>query len=93
MHQSPSDDVSGGWGCPLPKNSITEALYILGATIDFIDCWLKSLEQNSIERCDLYSHNMDILFQKIPVKLTNKTSPKAQIIITCYWRWVDIWKN
>ena len=42
-HQSYCDDVSSGGGCPLPSNSITEALDSLGATIYFINCWLKSL--------------------------------------------------
>ena len=71
MHQSPSDDVSGGWGCPLPKNSITEALYILGATIDFIDCWLKALEHNVLERYIMYAFNTKNCFRKPQLKFIN----------------------
>ena len=45
-HQSSRcDDGSSGEGCPLPITSTTEALESLGATIDFIVCWLKALEQ------------------------------------------------
>ena len=43
MNQSEHDDVSSGVGYPLPSNSTTEALDLLGATIDFIGCWLKAL--------------------------------------------------
>ena len=51
---------------------------MLGATIDFIGCWLKSLEHNFLERCHLYTHYMEELFHKIPVKLPNKTIPKEK---------------
>ena len=62
-HQSSSfDDVSSGGGCPLTKHSTTEALESLGITIDFIGCWLKSLEYNFLERCNLYTRNMEELF-------------------------------
>ena len=51
-HQSSScDDESSGGGCPLPTTSTTELLQSIGATIDFIGCWLKSLEYNILERC------------------------------------------
>ena len=52
------DDGISGEGCPLPTNSTTAALESLGATIDFIGCWLKSLEHNFLERCHLYIHFM-----------------------------------
>ena len=51
------DGISGG-GCPLSTNSTTEALESLGATIDFIGCWIKALEPNFLERCHLYTHFM-----------------------------------
>ena len=62
---------SAGGGCPLPTTSTTEALQSLGATIDFIGCWIKSLEHNFLELCNLYTHYMEELFQKIPVELPN----------------------
>ena len=59
-HQSSiCDDISSGGGCPLPKNSTTEALVLLGATIYFISFWLKALEHNFLERCNLYTHYME----------------------------------
>ena len=46
-HQlSSCDHGSSGGSCPLPTNSTTEALYLLGETIDFIGFWLKALENN-----------------------------------------------
>ena len=41
--QQPSyiDDGSSGGGKAIPLNLTTEALYLLGANYDFIDCWLK----------------------------------------------------
>ena len=78
-HQSYScDSGSIGGGFPLPKNSTTEKLESLGATIDFIGCWLKALEHNFLERCTLYTHYMEELFQKIPVELPNQPSRKEK---------------
>ena len=42
-HQSYCDDGSRGGGFPLPSNSTAKELDFLGATIDFIGCWLKAL--------------------------------------------------
>ena len=41
-HQSSCDDGSSGGGFPLPLNSTTEALVLLGTAIDFIGCCLKA---------------------------------------------------
>ena len=64
-------DGSSGGGCPLQTNSTIEALDSLGVTIDFIDCWLKALENIFIERCNFYSHNMDLLFRKSQLNFLN----------------------
>ena len=53
-HQSYCDDGSIGGGCPLPSNSTTRGLYLLGATMDFIGYWLKTLEHSFIEGCNMY---------------------------------------
>ena len=41
-HESSSDDGSSCGGCLLPTNSTKEALDSLGATIYFIDFWIKA---------------------------------------------------
>ena len=78
-HSSSCDDGISGGGCLLPKYSTTEALILLGATIYFIGCWLKGLEHNLLESCNLYTYYMEELFQKIPVELPNKPSPKEKL--------------
>ena len=75
-HQSSCDYVSSCGGCPLPSNSTTEALYLLGATIYFIGCWLKALEHNITEHCNMYIFNMNKKNQEIPVELPKQPSPK-----------------
>ena len=67
-NQQSSDYVRSGGGCPLPKNSTTEALDPLGENIDFIGCWIKDLEHNFIELFNLYYLIMDLLFKKIPAE-------------------------
>ena len=78
IHSSSCDDGSRGGGCPLPSNSITQSLVLLGATIDFIGCWLKALEHNVLELCIMYIFNMKKLFQKIPFELPKQPSPKEK---------------
>ena len=76
QQSSSFDDDSGGGGCTLPTNSTTETLEFIGATIDFIGCWLKYSEHNFLELCNFYTHNMEELFHKINVELPNQPSPK-----------------
>ena len=72
------DDVSSSGGFPPPSNSTIEALVFLGATIYFIGCWIKALEQNVLERCNMYVFKINKLFQKIPVELPKQPSPKEK---------------
>ena len=75
-HQPSSiDDGKSGGGSALPSNSTTEALILLSATIDSIDCCLKLLYHSYLERSNMYIETMKGLFQKIPVQL-----PKPKII-------------
>ena len=84
------DDGSIGGVYPLPSNSTTEALVLLGTTIYFIGCWLKDLEQNVLERCHMYVFTMNKLFHKIPVELPKQpiSEEKRQPLlhgIGCGW--------
>ena len=58
INPSEHDDGISGGGYPLPSNSTTEALVLLGETIYFIGCWLKALEHNFLERCHMYFFTM-----------------------------------
>ena len=73
-HPSTFDDVSSGGGYALPSNSTTEALVLLIETIDFIDFCLQDLEQNSLERSNIYVETMKNMFKKIPVQLPKPVS-------------------
>ena len=75
-HQSSCDEGSSGGGCPLPSNSTTKALFLLGGTIYFIGFWLEALEHNLLERFHIYVFNMNKLFQKMPAGLPKQPSPK-----------------
>ena len=68
------DDISSGGGNELQQNSTTDALVSLSATINFIDCCLKILEQNILERSNIYFETMECMFQKTPIKLPEPLS-------------------
>ena len=77
-HPSSFDDGSSGVGCPLPLNLTTEALVLLGATIDFISCWLKSLKHNVLECCHMYPFNM-IFFRKSQLNFLNNPVQRKNV--------------
>ena len=69
------DGISGG-GYSLPSSSIIEALFLLGATIYFIGCRLKTLEHNFLERYHMYVFTMEKLFQKTQLNFLNNPVQK-----------------
>ena len=40
------DDISSAGGKTIPKNATTVAIKSLGATLNFIDCWLRHFQHN-----------------------------------------------
>ena len=48
------ENESSGVGLPAPKNSTKEALEALGATLNYIDFWLKMFHQNDEEIYMMY---------------------------------------
>ena len=60
---------------PIPKNSTTKTLEALGATLNFIDIWLKLFDQNYDVRNEAYNIAMKKMLQKIP---TIKPKPLSQ---------------
>ena len=60
---------------PITKNSTTEALEALAATLNFIDVWLRLLDQNGEVRCGMNNRAMKNIFQTIP---TIKSKPLSQ---------------
>ena len=60
---------------PIPKNTTTWALEALGATLNFIDIWIKLLHNNYYVRREAYYIYMEYMIQKIP---TIKSKPLSQ---------------
>ena len=56
----------------------TEALDSLGATIGFIDCWIKLFDHNYLARSNMYIETILYLFKKIPVQLPKPLSHKGK---------------
>ena len=63
----------------IPKNVTTEALEALCATINFIEIWLKLLDQNYELICVMYNKAMKEMFKKIPTTMTKPLSEKQKV--------------
>ena len=78
----------------LGDSSTTKALTALGATLNFIDIWLKLFLDNYSARCDAYVNAMKDMFKQIPQTmsqpLTSKKSPETYDI---YWWCMVYGKN
>ena len=48
---------------PIPKNETTEALESLGATLNFIDFWIKLFHHNYEIRWKMYNKDMKCFFR------------------------------
>ena len=53
----------------LPKNVSTEELEALCATLNFIDIWLKLLEENDEIRSGMYNKSIKYMFKQIPLTM------------------------
>ena len=71
-------DGSSSGGYPLPSNSTTEALISLSATINFIGCWMQAIENNFLERCNMYVYCYEKTVSKILVELPKPPSPNGK---------------
>ena len=66
------DDASSGGGREIPKNATTVELESLGATLNFIDCWLKLFHNNYKVRSKMCNEAIQKLLKQIP---TMKSKP------------------
>ena len=62
----------------IPKYATPKALKALGATIDFIDIWLKLFLENYNARCDAYINDMKEMFKKITQAIRKTLTPKQK---------------
>ena len=60
----------------LPKHMTTESLEALGATFNFIDIWLKLLEDNYEDIRVAYVTAMKDMFNQIPLTTIKEITPK-----------------
>ena len=58
------------------QDATPKALEALGATINFIDIWLKLFLENYNTRCDTYSNAMKKMFKQIPPTIKKALTPK-----------------
>ena len=68
------DSISDG-GRSISKNATTSALQSLGATLNFIGCWLKHFQHNYQVILIMYHEAIIKLFKQIP---TIKSKPLSQ---------------
>ena len=62
----------------IPKHVTTEALEALVDTHNFIDIWIKILEENYDTICVAYITAMKEMLKTIPTKMTKPLSPKQK---------------
>ena len=63
----------------IPDNVTTKALEALGATINFIDIWLKLFLRKFNARCDAYINAMKDMLKQIPQTIKISLTPKQKV--------------
>ena len=79
MQKNYEDDESSLGYRSIPKKSTTKALEALGATLNFIDIWLKLFIDNYSARCDAYVNAMKQMFKQIPLTIIISIDPKKKV--------------
>ena len=84
MQPNHEDDESSIVDRSIPKDKKTKALKSLGATLNFIDIWLKLFLDKYNAICDTYSNAMKEMFNEIPLTMSKSltTEQKAQKLMT-----------
>ena len=62
----------------ITKHATTEVLEALGATLDFIEIWIKLLEFNYEVIFEMYNKSMKEMFKHIPATMTKPLSPRQK---------------
>ena len=63
----------------IPKNATVESLEALGDTLNFIEIWLKMLEDNDEVRSVIYNKAMKEMSKQIPITMIKSLSPKQKV--------------
>ena len=72
------DEISIG-DRSIPKNVTTKAFKALGATLNFIDIWLKLFIDNYDVICVAYITAMKDMFKQIPQTIIKALTPKQKV--------------
>ena len=72
------DDESSIGDRSIPDNATPKVLEALGATINFIDIWLKCFLENYNTRYDAYINAMKDMYKQIPLTIKNSLTPKQK---------------
>ena len=57
----------------------TESIEAFGATLNFIEIWIKLLEENCDARRLAYSTSMKDMFKQIPTTMTKPLIPRKKV--------------
>ena len=78
------DDATSSGSIAIPKSATTEAIKLLVATLNFIDCWLKRFQHKYQETLEIYHNAVIELFKQIPTKKSKPLSQdkKHQFLLT-----------
>ena len=79
MQPNYEDDESSLGDRSIPKDATTKELTELGATLNYIDVWLKLFLDNYRARCDAYVNAMKEMFKKIPLTMKKELTPKQKV--------------
>ena len=73
------DDESSIGDRAITDDATIKTLEALGATINFIDIWLKLLRESFDARCEAYINAMKLMFTQIPQTVKIALNPKQKI--------------
>ena len=76
MQPDYEDDESSLGYRSIPKDATTKSLTALGATLSFIDIWLKLFSEKYSARCYAYINAMTDVFKQIPLTIKKSLTPK-----------------
>ena len=78
----------------IPKYATTKTLKALGATLNFIDIWLKLFLDNYDARCDVYVNDTKDMFKQILQTMSQPITPKTiPDTYDIYWWWMVYGKS
>ena len=72
------DDESSIGDKEIPNDATTKTLDSLGATLNFIDMWLKLFLGNYGARCEAYINAMKDMFKWLPQTMVKALTPKQK---------------